>query len=150
MRKVSDNANTQTSAKAKNKSFGMLLRASVVIVLIAVVGFSAFFVADFLSSDDDKGAADIITVTILGSTIKLGDSRVVTIAELDEYLRELDEEGDLSTVALIVDSANPPDVGLHNRVVALLREYGIEADEIAADVDGSDSSPDEVSTPDEL
>lgn len=150
MRNDTEKVNKNTSAKAGNKSRGVMLRAFIIVIVIALLGFSMFFITDFLSSDDDNGAADIITVTILGSDIKLNDDTVVTIDELDEYLARLDGEGNLNTVALIVDSANPPDVELHNRVVALLREYGIEADEISEESQMDKSSPDEMSTADEL
>lgn len=150
MRNDTEKVNKNTSAKAGNKSRGVMLRAFIIVIVIALLGFSMFFITDFLSSDDDKGAADIITVTILGSDIKLNDDTVVTIDELDEYLTRLDGEGNLNTVALIVDSANPPDVELHNRVVVLLRQYGIEADEISEESQMDKSSPDEMSTADEL
>ena len=149
MRNDADKVNKVTSAKHAKKGRGVMLRAFIIVIVIALLGFSAFFVADFLSSDDGKGAADIITVTILGSDIKLNDDTVITIDELNEYLARLDGEGNLNTVALIVDSANPPDVELHNRVVALLRRYGIEADEILEESRMDKSSPDEMPTPDE-
>ncbi len=150
MRNDTEKVNKNTFAKVGNKSRGVMLRAFIIVIVIALLGFSMFFITDYLSSDDGKGASDIITVTILGSDIKLNDDTVVTIDELDEYLARLDGEGNLNTVALIVDSANPPDVELHNRVVALLRQYGIEADEISEESQMDKSSPDEMSTADEL
>ena len=88
---------------------------------------------------------EIITVELKGDTIVVNKDRVMTLDSLREYFDTLKEKGDMPGMALVCDSANPPDEALYIAVIDLMSEYGIIPDGQHRDrVKLSNATPDEI------
>ncbi|MGN0453487.1 MAG: hypothetical protein ACI4GZ_06810 [Ruminococcus sp.] len=143
------NENTKTpNTASKKKKKRKWLRVTALVLVFCMAVFGAVIISDaFFGDSDGSTAPEIIAITVSGKTIIISEDKEVTLAELEDYLRKLDEAGDLTTVALINDTANPADREVYNCVVSLLAEFGIECATMpysAASFDESSATPDQA------
>lgn len=133
----------QRKRKKKSRVF---LRVVILVVAFCFVVFAGVILSDVFFGNSSGGAEpEIIVIKVSGQKIILNENKMTSLEELDKYLSELDKSGELSTVALINDTATPADPKVYNRVVKLLEKYGI----VCETLPNSIATDDETSTPDE-
>lgn len=140
---LSDNRNNFAKRTGEKRNLKVFLRVVIIALLFCVVAFGTLFLMD-ICSGNGTSEPEIITVAVLGDEIELHDGRKLNFAEFETYMAELDSKGDLVTVALITDSATPPDVELYNQVVRLLKGYGISCKEMTLPATNDEATVDET------
>lgn len=148
-----ENVNAEASSekaphkKSKQKKKGkVFLRVLILVVVFCLVVFAGVILSDVFFGNSSGGAEpEIIVIKVSGQEIILNENNKTTLDELDRYLSELDKNGELSTVALINDTATPADPEVYNNVVRLLQRYGIVCETLPVIV----ATDDEISTPDQ-
>ncbi len=135
------NKKNNTTDKKKTNIGKNILRVGIIVLVFAVAIVGTFIVTDRCTHNtENTGEPQFITVTVLGDKIRLEDGTTVDLEGLKTYLDTIKEKGELSTVALITDTAEPADTVLYNKVVELLSKYGIECKEM----ENSPASSDEA------
>ncbi len=149
--KKADDARKKAESNDSGKKTGKgLLRIVIVVLLLAVTLFGTLFVMDRCSKSKEETDTSFITISVLGDEIKLEDGTRVSYSEFEKYIENLYKKGELTTVALITDTANPPDTQIYNSVVALLNKYDIQCTELKPKATAPISSTaDETATSDE-
>ncbi len=124
--------NKKSKSGIKIKKTGRILLRGIVIALVAcVLIFAGIIVSDYIFSDNSEEAVDeIITVTVSGKDIILGDDKKVSLSELSLYLENAESKGELYTVALINDTDCPADADVYNSIVDMLAKYDIICEKI--------------------
>ncbi|MBQ2687148.1 MAG: hypothetical protein IJF52_00790 [Clostridia bacterium] len=109
--------------KKKGSKLIKILILALVLILFAVV----FFVLseNFFSQKNTETEQKTITVTVSGTDIYLDGSNKVNLSYLESHLTKTFESGSC-TVALINDTKAPADETTYNKVVELLKSFGIE------------------------
>ena len=109
--------------KKKGSKLIKILILALVLILFAVV----FFVLseNFFSQKNTETEQKTITVTVSGTDIYLDGSNKVNLSDLESHLTKTFESGSC-TVALINDTKAPADETTYNKVVELLKNFGIE------------------------
>lgn len=109
--------------KKKGSKLIKILILALVLILFAVV----FFVLseNFFSPKNTETEQKTITVTVSGTDIYLDGSNKVNLSYLESHLTKTFDSGSC-TVALINDTKAPADETTYNKVVELLKNFGIE------------------------
>lgn len=110
-----------------NKKKGSKLIKILILALILILFAVVFFVLseNFFSQKNTETEQKTITVTVSGTDIYLDGSNKVNLSYLESHLTKTFESGSC-TVALINDTKAPADETTYNKVVELLKNFGIE------------------------
>lgn len=110
-----------------NKKKGSKLIKILILALILILFAVVFFVLseNFFSPKNTETEHKTITVTVSGTDIYLDGSNKVNLSYLESHLTKTFESGSC-TVALINDTKAPADETTYNKVVELLKSFGIE------------------------
>ncbi len=133
---MSDKEKKNVSEKSITPIGKKVLRILIIALIFAVVIVGTFLVMDMCSHQTEKAnEPNVVTITVLGDRIRLEDGTLTDYSGLESYLASINESGELGTVALITDTAQPADTVLYNKVVELLSKYGIVSETLPATVD---------------
>lgn len=139
---------TKNNTSSKGKKKGKFLKILILAVVLTLAAVGGFIIADMISSDkSDAFKSETVTVTVSGKDIFINGNKKVSLNELDDYFTQRADNMDYCTIALIIDTANPADIGTYNDVVNILGKFGFNHQPLtlpATDDELSKSSADQA------